>query len=932
MKTSLFKIFFIIILFTIELNSIAQISKSNKNLFKQAVILFNNEDYFSALPLFLDFNKLYPNDFETNYYIAACYLNTPYQKTLAIPYLEFSVKNDKNILPPTIYKDMGLIYQLDYKFDSAITNYNKYLKQSYNDDVFIQEVKQNIENCNYAKYAIKDSINIEIEALPKEINDNNSCGFPFITTDNEFIFFTKTFRKNIGVISVDSVSKVLYSKKINNKWQQAKEIIIDKKNNYNNIFLVGISPQGGELFFRIDIDSTNSDLFICKLDGDSCTELKPFNSIINSKFKESMCSITADGKDFYFTSNRPGGYGGFDIYRVTQNENNEWCNPINIGPEINTIFDEDGPFIHPDKQTLYFSSKGHSGFGGFDFFVSQFQFFQNAWEIPSNLGFPLNTTYNDVGIYLTADASNAYFSSSNNNKNQKFDIYKANFIKSIPLTLVKGVISNEENKPIKAQIKVVEHETKEIIKYIYNPNPKTGKYLMIFPPGKNYDMIIEAEGYIPHIVNIFIPDQTYFYSLYQEIHLEKLELNEFGQQIGEKITVENTFFDIYNTQNTSNSDTTIINNNVPSKTNYSNLLEIIEKLISKTDSIGVLKLDSITNYETENKENSARDKNYNELLNLVENAIETTDSISLDILNKNVIYNDTYVKSYFFNYENKLDELIYFIIGNDTIRAFPPLNTETSNIQNNSSIVNNLEQSTNNIEKVDNQFDISKCSIDNRKYIFKYSIYFANNSSNVKTKYIHKLNEISNLLINNPDLGIEINGYADAKGKESQNLILSNLRAREVMQLLLIGNLKIQRIILEGYGETKAINFDDENDRRVDVNVFQVKDINNLDILEKESETEINKIYPINNNIIPTDKIEYRIQIASCKKEISLTDINFKKLHAKKYNYGNRINYTYGSFDNKEKATEELNKIIEMGFKDAFLVKFIDNKRINWDI
>ena len=899
--------------------------KVKRKLFKQAHTKFDNEEFLEALPLFLKYDSLYPNEFEANYYIGACYLNTPYQKTEGIPYLEFAIKNGEGLLPAVVFKDMGVAYQLDMRFEKAIVNYKKFLKRSFRDDKYKDYVVKCISDCEYAIKSISDSLPIEINKINNKINNSNSNEYPFISTDDELMFFTRTYRKQEGVVIVDSISKVFFSKKRNQVWRAPNELKINLPDSIEQATLVGISPQGSELFFRIDIDSLNSDLFICKLDGDSCKELKVFNSKINTKFKESMCSITADGKDFYFSSNRPHGYGGLDIYRITKIDENRWGPPINLGNEINTEFDEDGPFIHPDKQTLYFSSKGHTGYGGYDFFVSEYQFFDNAWSQPNNLGYPLNTTYNDIGIYLTADARLAYYSSSNKNKNQEYDIYVAKLLKSIPLTLVKGKITDENNQPLLAHIRVVDHETQEQIKYIYNSNQKTGKYLMIFPPGKNYDMIVEADGYIPHIVNIYIPEQTYFYSLYQEIHLEKLKLNEFNKQIGEKITVTNTFYDIYNT-NISETNDSITTNKV--KPDYTGLLNIIDKLISQTDTLGVNELDSLTIYEEDEKKDVRR-KNYDNLLDLVEEAFETVDSTSLDILDKNTMYNDNYIKSYFFDVDNKEKGLQPVVIGGDTINTFPPLKTYDTNEEENDNIVAVVQQTLNPEVKINKQFDFTKSSIESRKYILNYSVYFGSNKSKLKSKYYDKLIEISKLLMNNPDLGVEINGYADSKGKEKNNLILSNLRARSVMQVFVENYVMPQRIILKGYGETKASKANNEKDRRVDINVFQLKSMSSLNLLDVNSEVEINKVYPISDTLITENKIIYKVQIASSSKYKDKKDDIFKGLSVDTYKYGKCINYTYGEFKTREEAKKALKKVVSKGFKDAFIVKFIDNKRIN---
>ncbi len=907
-------------LFSISFLFAQKQTKEQKQLYKKAFELFDSENFIDALPLFLKYDSIYGDNDYVNYYIGACYLNTSYQKTKAIPYLKKALRLEKKLIPAAVYKDIGFLYLYQYKYDSALIYFKNYIKLSDKYDEDRSYINKVIEDCKLANTITPKDENVRVTPLDSIINDENNNVFPVISTDEELLYFTRSERIKRNGIIVDGKSKIMFANKKGFSWGIPKKLKISYPKEAKKISLVGASPEGYQLFFRIDIDSVNSDLFVCKLKEDSCVELKALNKKINSKFKESMCSITADGKDFYFTSNRPGGFGGLDIYKITRNDYNSWSEPINLGLEINTEFDEDGPFIHPDKKTLYFSSKGLLSMGGYDFYTTHFSEENNSWSLPENLGPPINSSYDDLGIYLSTDGSVAYYSSRSKSNDLKYRIFKAKFSKSIPLTLVKGIILGNDDKPLKAKIRVIDHDTKKRIKYVYNPNPTTGKYLMIFPPGKNYDMIIDADGYLPHIVNIHIPEQTYFYSLYQEVHLEKIKFNE-TENIGERISVTNTFYDIYNTQDDKNDITKNDKLKPKPKQVYDNLLNLINELIEKTDSLGVEKLDSVTYYaEDETPVQNKKQKQYDDLINLIDQAIETTDSISLNKLDEKTAYNQNTTKTYFYNSGTKKYNLVPYIIGNDTIMALPPLSTSATKEQ----LAEDVKPQRN--SEVKKQLDLHKTPINNREYILTTSVYFKSNKSDLSRKGYNKVKNIATLLLNNPDLGVEINGYTDAKGTEKHNKILSDLRARAVLQVLVENDIMPQRAVLKGYGETKALKNDNPEDRRADINIFQIKDISDVQIANKSEE--INDVFPINEKLINLSNVEYKIQVAACMHP-KTKKLKYKGLDVTWYKYGKCKNYVYGSYKTKDEAINGLVYVIKKGFKGAFIVKFVDNKRVS---
>jgi len=145
------------------------------------------------------------------------------------------------------------------------------------------------------------------------------------------------------------------------------------------------------------------------------TPIKSVSDKINLPYSwESQPSISADGKTLYFVSDRQGGYGGYDIYRSIKNDNGEWGTPINMGPAINSKGNEKSPFIHPDGKTLYFSSDGWIGLGGYDIFYSRMNY-NGIWSKPTNLGYPINSPDDEVGFFVSTDGTKGFFASNKYN-------------------------------------------------------------------------------------------------------------------------------------------------------------------------------------------------------------------------------------------------------------------------------------------------------------------------------------------------------------------------------------------------------------------------------------------------------------------------------------------------------------------------------------
>ncbi len=787
---------------------------NKKKLRKMAQNYFDNEQFDRALPLFLKLDSLEPDNFETKYSIGACYLNSAFEKTKGIPYLEYVIKNGEKFLPTIIFYDLANLYHLNGQYDDAIAMLSTFLNRAPKTDTYYLKAERLLNNCKNAKELLTSSSNIEIEKLPSSVNTLQSETTPFISADESKLFYTRTYYHVQSGIEFESSKKVMLGLKTGASYE-VSELKSDFSNIKSTISLAGVSPDGEVLFFAIGNDNNNKDLYACKLQNDACTQLIKLPDIINSLYDETSISVSPDGRTYYFSSNRPGGYGGKDLYRAIMDDNNQWSVIENLGPSVNTEFDEEAPFIHPDGVTLYFSSKGHNSMGGYDIFVTQ-NIAINEWKYPTNIGFPINSPADDVGFVISADGNSAYFASSSGSS--KYDIYKAILHKTIPLTLVKGIImGGDPPQPVKARIRVMDKETQHLIKYVYNPNPKSGKYLMIFPPNKNYDMIIEAEGYLPQLINIFIPNQTYFYELYQEIYLKQVKLNNNDTAIGQEIRISNTFYDIYKTNI---SDSLLRIEQQKRQKQVDELLKLVENIISTTDSISLEQIEKISTKDSLTDKEKLIQQRYNQLLETIELAIEKTDSVTLQLLDANAVYNDVSNQVYFYGIDDDM-RMSRIVVGSDTLYTLPAINTAKPLVINTPTIVQLKDDSL--LKPVKKETDFRSTPENKRRYIYISYIFYSSGKFEYDKKYISSLNDILQLLVINKEIGVEINGFADPIGDEQNNMELSRKRALIVAQYFVDKGITPRRLVVTGKGE---IGNEDDEDlqqlRRTEIKLFEV--------------------------------------------------------------------------------------------------------------
>lgn len=412
----------------------------------------------------------------------------------------------------------------------------------------ISKANKYILDCDFATQAIKNPVKYEPINMGFYINSEYRDYFPSLTADNETIIFSRVVNGNEDFYT---------SSKKDNEWQKAIPLSNQINTPNYNEGAQSISPDGKYLFFtgcnRPD-GIGRCDIYVSRKEGNEWGKAKNLGSVINSDFWEAQPAISSDGNTLYFVSNRPSGIGGYDIWKSTLTDEGSWSEPVNLGPQINTTYDESTPFMHADGKTLYFSSDGWPGLGNKDVFISKLND-SGQFSEPLNLGFPINTFNDETGFIVTSDGSEGYFSSDIKNAGfGNFDIYRFKIpaqIKPLPISYVKGIVRDKTTKKVlSANVLVVDLKNNNPVFNDYT-SAETGDFLAVMPIGSQYLFHAHADGYVFNSLN-FEPKESSFNKTYEiEILLDKLE-------VGKSVNLQNIFFET-NSYQLSNSSTIELN-------------------------------------------------------------------------------------------------------------------------------------------------------------------------------------------------------------------------------------------------------------------------------------------------------------------------------------------------------------------------------------
>ncbi|MDI3478957.1 MAG: hypothetical protein PWQ14_103 [Rikenellaceae bacterium] len=480
-----------------------------------------------------------------NYYLALIYIYKPDNNfALAEQYLKKVIDACPDEIPEAYFHLGKLAYTTNQKCD-AINYFKKFLTYQGDFDTLLTEAKMLMEWSEEICKLINNPVPFNPK-LVKGISSQLDDYLVSLSPDNEIAYYTrKTKDYQISGYKSEPAfqEKFYYSYRIaDNVFDNGKEMPYPFNRNENEGGAT-ITGNNKELIYTVCKMVTsprqyyNCDLYSSKNIKGYWTDIVPLERVNRPDTWESMPSVTADGRELYFVSNRPGGVGGYDIYKSFKDENGEWSEPINVGEPINTPGDEKSPFIHTDTRTLYFSSNGRPGVGGYDIYYVKLNDNNEKPEV-KNIGYPINTENDEIGFIVSIDGKYGYFS-SNNIKNESiggmdfyyFPLY--NEAKPEEVLLVKGNIKSEDTtKPIKATVQIKSMESKHIT---FIPVDEDGDYVASLLKNEDYLLTIKGEDIVYQSTYVAAKDSI-------TAPVIKLEMEVQPIEVGKHYRLHNIYF------------------------------------------------------------------------------------------------------------------------------------------------------------------------------------------------------------------------------------------------------------------------------------------------------------------------------------------------------------------------------------------------------
>ena len=358
----------------------------------------------------------------------------------------------------------------------------------------LDDADRMIETCDRAKRMMADPVKAVVYNLGETVNTEFDDYGPLITEDEGLLVFTSRRPGTTGDKKDpygEYLEDIYMVSNRDDKWQEVRNAGLPL-NSKTHDAAVGLSADGKILvIYRTNKELTSGDLYLSHFADGSWSEPAILNPAINSEYQEASASLTVDERVIYFSSNRPGGFGGKDLYRVVRISPEIWSLPLNLGPTINTSFDEDAPYIHPDEKTLYFSSKGNKSMGGYDIFRTSL--LEDYWSTAENLGSPAHTVRDYIFFVLAADGRRGYYSTDLGDGFGGHDIYAVSFEDSYEkLRILKGRITGEAGHPVAAEINL--QNSKGESYGTYRSNARTGNYVIILPPDEHFVLLVNSQG------------------------------------------------------------------------------------------------------------------------------------------------------------------------------------------------------------------------------------------------------------------------------------------------------------------------------------------------------------------------------------------------------------------------------------------------------
>lgn len=478
------------------------------NMFYDSEAYMYEGNFDEALQLLLKLHDMDPDNANIQYKIGYCYLNTRINKKNALEFLEYGAEYINTAYKPDNHKErkaplesllyLGQAYRYNYQFDKSLEVLNELLTRlspkNKSDLPLIALAEREIEVTENAIYFVANPVDAQVRNLGSAVNTEFCDHSPVIDMNEEFLIFTSK-QPRVGESLVNQDEDIFVSRNRNFVWTDAKRLD-DNINTDKNEASIGLSSDAKTMFiFRSEGPNYGNVMVAHTNNYTTWSDPVNLSADINSKFRETHACLSPDGNKLFFTSNREGGVGGRDIYVMNLMPDGNWSEPKCLGTNINTIYDEETPFMHPDGVTLFFSSKGHNSMGGYDVFYVTMNGDDEFTE-PKNLGYPINTPDDEVSYVLNMDGRRAYMASAKDGGMGDLDIYEIvqSGVYINTLAVFNGSVTDVNNQIPKDLRITVRDKSDDRTVGVYRPGSQG--YYLILQPGVDYFVEFEADGYL----------------------------------------------------------------------------------------------------------------------------------------------------------------------------------------------------------------------------------------------------------------------------------------------------------------------------------------------------------------------------------------------------------------------------------------------------
>jgi OmpA-OmpF porin, OOP family len=491
-------IFFLLFCLPFSLSTFAQNPEKARIYYQQANIAFSERKMDKGIELMEKAIDKDPNYAEAYFRLGSLYNDLLADPDKAMPYYEKALQIKPDYQPfAGAYFTVGMYELHEGHYDKAKPYFEQFLTFKPLKDSQIREAKRMIATCDFARETMKNPLTFKPSPLKNTVNKFQLQYFPALTADRQTLVFTARQSNRL-----DSDENLMISTQKNGEWQ-APVSISPEINTAFNEGTGSISADGRTLVFTCCQGREgygSCDLFVSYKKGENWSDPVNMGPKINTMAWESQPSLSADGRQLFFASDRRGGLGKRDVWVSLLDDEGYWQTPVNLGINVNTPYDDLSPFIHVNGKTLYFSSAGQTGLGGFDLFSTEK--IRGSWTKAENLGYPINDHLDQVSLFVTSDGKKGYYTHEQRENRQlmrsllyEFDIpesirvkYSSDFLKGL-------VYDAKTSQKLEARIELYDVAADSLVA-VMSSDPKSGNYLTVLTEGSEYALYINKAGYL----------------------------------------------------------------------------------------------------------------------------------------------------------------------------------------------------------------------------------------------------------------------------------------------------------------------------------------------------------------------------------------------------------------------------------------------------